>query len=184
MNSTPFKCEICGKCVGSQTALRHHLTIHQGGKKFPCNQCGKQFPRKGSLERHKLSHEVYKTLRCYDCPNVQFSGKEILVEHMESHHGIKKPWMCNFCRTCFAQRKKLQQHILVVHPGLNTAAGPFQKRIPCSMCSKTYSTRNDLMVHIRSHTGERPFACSGCQKSFADRRNMKKHMETCLHPKR
>ncbi|QBM89478.1 C2H2-type zinc finger [Metschnikowia aff. pulcherrima] len=53
-----------------------------------------------------------------------------------------------------------------------------EKPFACAKCDKTFSQRSNLTKHMRSHTGEKPFACSKCDKRFSQRGNLTKHMRS------
>lgn len=50
------------------------------------------------------------------------------------------------------------------------------KRCVCPYCSQTFTQRNSLNRHIRSHTGERPFPCDFCGKCFSDKQRLLIHI--------
>ncbi|XP_066258499.1 transcription factor Ken-like [Euwallacea similis] len=53
----------------------------------------------------------------------------------------------------------------------------------CSICSKGFKDKYSVNVHIRTHTGEKPFACTLCGKTFRQKAHLAKHYQTHIAQK-
>lgn len=46
----------------------------------------------------------------------------------------------------------------------------------CTKCVKVFSTRTNLIRHIQSHDGNKPYVCEVCKKGFTQSGSLKQHM--------
>merc|ERR1719233_849198 len=47
---------------------------------------------------------------------------------------------------------------------------------PCVHCRKVFKCKSALILHIRIHTGEKPYECSYCMKAFSTKSNLGRHL--------
>uniref|UniRef100_A0A915CQS1 C2H2-type domain-containing protein n=1 Tax=Ditylenchus dipsaci TaxID=166011 RepID=A0A915CQS1_9BILA len=52
------------------------------------------------------------------------------------------------------------------------------KKDICSFCKKVFTNRSNLIVHLRSHTGEKPYKCQLCPYACAQSSKLTRHMRT------
>ena len=199
----PYSCGKCGRSFRWRAGLRRHQTTHSDERPYLCNECNKTYKTSRDLSRHKEYHnkdERGQGVICNICKSI-YVNRYALKQHMMSHTG-EKPFKCTLCDKQYSQKATLRCHVkthsgkkrhenkLCPVCGKSIAAGYMpihlrmhsgEKPFECSICFKRFPKKTNLEGHIRSHTGEKPFACSGCDKRFALYSNMVTHQtKWCL----
>ncbi|KAM3842425.1 uncharacterized protein ACN63O_022483 [Diretmus argenteus] len=66
-------------------------------------------------------------------------------------------------------------HDLQPSASLGSASSSGRPQHACRFCGKVLSSDSSLQIHLRSHTGERPYQCPVCLSRFTTRGNLKAH---------
>lgn len=82
----------------------------------------------------------------------------------------QKKYCCVVCDARFKGSGGLRNHYKVVH-----GAGPVFK---CDECGKEFPLKERLKLHVRTHTGFKPYKCPECDKSFARGGQLVQHRRT------
>lgn len=53
-----------------------------------------------------------------------------------------------------------------------------KKRVKCALCEKDFACNTNYKVHLRTHTGCKPYSCIVCVKKFANQQNLSVHMRS------
>ncbi|KRX37754.1 Zinc finger protein, partial [Trichinella murrelli] len=145
--------EGCCQIFGNQISLKKHLhNVHNIGTyatEYICPESGclKVFESKKLCHDHV--HSAHGDYRCNVCGK-RFQSRGSWKKHEKIHEGYK----CSHegCKRTFQRHNELRKHVAQVHP----------LPLDCTECGKTFSQRQCLRRHLRSHVNFIPCPVSGC----------------------
>ncbi|CAH0402773.1 unnamed protein product [Chilo suppressalis] len=126
-------------------------------KRYSCAVCSKSFTRIYGLKYHMNKHTGARKYLCSKCGK-HFLTSNGLRQHSISHKEVAQ-YKCGFCNKTYKSRQSLKEHFRVAHSSN-------RKLFVCVTCGKSFTAKSTLMMHIRSHNGEKKFACPNCPKTY------------------
>lgn len=166
-----YRCSLCRMIFYKQSEFRSHGLNCVKTRSFECHLCGLKMKR---LYKHKYKEHMRKAHtgeRIFDCSQCSetFVTKESLSNHMQ-HHPDVLPFQCSVCQRRFEHKPQWKKH------ETNCIS---RRRLECHLCQYTYPrlTIEGLKMHMRKHTGEKPFQCQFCQKYYPRSEALAQHLQ-------
>merc|ERR1719203_1226739 len=196
-----YKCSICHKELPSKLRLKQHNKEHKKvtHESNVCFKCGKLFKRKSSLEYHvsKNCFNQSKGRKCSICEE-KFESMSLKIDHIATKHKDVKLYDCSECSSRFITKLGLKRHISYVHRKnienicpkcgktyysisllkdhiLYVHEGKPKPKFKCSLCEKSYGTKQVLENHMSVHEGK-IFQCSNCNEEFTLKNKLESHI--------
>ncbi|XP_044778009.1 zinc finger protein ZFPM1 [Neomonachus schauinslandi] len=101
----------------------------------------------------------------------------------------KDVFPCKDCGIWYRSERNLQAHLLYYCASRQTTGStaaadnkpketyPHERVCPFPQCRKSCPSASSLEIHMRSHSGERPFVCLICLSAFTTKANCERHLK-------
>ncbi|XP_053307085.1 gastrula zinc finger protein XlCGF48.2-like [Spea bombifrons] len=105
-------------------------------------------------------------MTCSECGRT-FGKLKALIAHKKTHTTFRL-YNCSECPDFFTSNSELFKHLQTHRV----------KGLACSYCGECFSYKTNLVIHEKSHTGQKTYSCSECGKCFTYNSYLVRHQRT------
>lgn len=171
-------CALCEITFQTIDDLRtHSIADHNRCNLYRCTDCKMQKDHLNKFLAHMHTHHKHLKHSCYKCFKI-YKSKASVQTHKKVH--IKTKFHCSGCNTYFENSAQQKKHIknYFINNMSNLPQITLSKELTCFTCTKTFSNRTYLSLHIinKHQGGKKRYLCEVCGKGFYDKSKFNVHL--------
>ncbi|XP_023314899.1 zinc finger protein 236-like [Trichogramma pretiosum] len=116
-----------------------------------------------AVKKESLVNDVNQLNMNSNCRISEPKKRRVVMKNLNHNHP------CDRREKTFSTKRKLTNHIDVVHTGI---------KHKCDKCGKKFTTTHNLKVHIESMHNGVTHACDTCRKTFKHKTSLRTHIDT------
>ena len=178
-----YMCPTSDKVFTYHTSFKTYLAHHASDTAYQCQLCQRHFSSARALKRHSFTHPDQDI----PPPCINFvskvrsqvvsvsEGKEKVEEKLQAKTCIRSPSCQN--RLPGKAHANESEESVDCWKVRRKSGRETDTPVNCPVCGATVSRARNLKIHMRKHTGEKPFICSVCNKAFRHRASYRLHLK-------
>ena len=120
-------------------------------------------PSKDDIKVQSFSRSPRQTVRLVSKDEAERAGDT---------YARRKSLPLEKCPICKKYFRRMKTHLLKHEQISKNPDDP----LTCTFCMKGFNTQSNLLIHMRTHTGDKPYICEICHKGFAQSCNLVNHL--------
>lgn len=147
-------CEFCAAQFRSYGSLKVHRRIHTNEQPYQCDVCPKTFKYMKSKKLHQRTHHA-----------TNGPGAELYLQH---------PWLAQLPEAnevASAAEKQFSYSLL-----RRLRKGQAGKILLCDLCGSQQNSRKEMLNHMAMHIGTKSYKCIVCSRMYTTKNQLLSHV--------
>ena len=172
-----LRCPYCDYIAQTDNRLVEHIKAHAPTKAYKCTICGYRGNTVRGMRMHGKMH-IDAGEKFSDENMLEYEEPPLLPKRLRMAAEAENPVsmeeeLIRLKNEPYKRRRSRKSYEKAEHQA------PLRRQAPhvCVTCHKTFPDTSKLRVHMRSHSGDKPFMCRSCDYASTNKANLVRHVK-------